>query len=120
MRYFVMVLSIACLDLGKEDSNLVSMTGTRNFWRDATEDCTLTYLNDDSAENIDCEICDVYGFMIYSETTGQCEDDYPMNDDGIWSAGLDFETGMMYYLDGTTWLPENLWEVYPVKKREIV
>lgn len=135
MRYFVMALSIACLDLGKEDSEsednsdnasenvnsrFVSMTSTSNSWvswnregmlelgwdPDSMEgledyDCTAHYVNDDEAIDIDCEICDVYGFLIYTERSGDCDADTDYTDPGY---GVNFEIGMIYASWGTAWV----------------
>ena len=144
MRYFVMALSIACLDLGKEEneenendnisenvnSRLVSMNNTHQRSRDYNEhgysdnefpqpeediDCYFYFINDPDALDIDCEICDVYGFLVLDRREGICESSNP--DDELWAMlfsgieeyysggfGLNFETEKIFKLNGTTWL----------------
>ena len=141
MRYFIIVLYIACLDLEKENetrysagteedengnisenvnSILVSMTHTEHMfteWNTSLEhlenldssDCTFQYSNDDDALDIDCEICDVYGFMVYEGytegSTGDCvEANILMHEDKEVGYGINFETSEMFYLSGASWL----------------
>jgi hypothetical protein len=135
MRYLIIALSIACLDSGKEEteeteeeengnisenvnSRLVSMTYTNNIfleWNTNIEgfedmegiDCSLEYSNDDDALDIDCEICDVYGFMVYEGYTGNCVTDDIDYTEGIQEAvgyGINFETSQLFYQSGTAWL----------------
>ena len=136
MRYFVIALSIACLDLGKEEneenendnisenvnSRLVSMSASFNHydtWEDQSmysRDCTFIFINDPDALDIDCEICDSYGFMVFSEMIGECtnpdpdlaESEEDMNNSFInmysGGFGINSETNKVFSNSGTAWL----------------
>jgi hypothetical protein len=121
MRYLIIALSIACLDSEKEETEegenvnprLASMTASINTFISNNNgdevDCTKEFSNDSDAIDIDCEICDVYGFVVYEGYSGDCIDDdgtdfseQPIKNLGY---GLNLETSQLYFLEGTAWSP---------------